>query len=223
MSTYTEYRDTRLTRIPQVSGLYAWYYRPRVVNRESIVKTLSRFFASESRITTSVHQRYGVKLVGSSAGEVVFGSDEGSVQSAMTDAFTNAEPFLEHFFASHYFAHFCRPIYIGIAKNLYDRVYCQHYVSLTDYWQDESGVSRYLSANGDATVQQVMDTLDLSHSFALEARVRGIAPSELSVSILETDQIPDSIGSDATNNESTTRRALERLLQLLADPICGRR
>jgi len=164
-----------------------------------------------------------VKLVGSSAGEVVFGSDEGSVQSAMTDAFTNAEPFLEHFFASHYFAHFCRPIYIGIAKNLYDRVYCQHYVSLTDYWQDESGVSRYLSANGDATVQQVMDTLDLSHSFALEARVRGIAPSELSVSILETDQIPDSIGSDATNNESTTRRALERLLQLLADPICGRR
>jgi hypothetical protein len=220
MSEYTEFRDARLTRIPQVSGLY---YRPRVVNREAIVKTLSRFFASESRITTSVHQRYGVKLVGSSAGEVVFGSDEGSVQSAMTDAFTNAEPFLEHFFASQYFAHFCRPIYIGIAKNLYDRVYGQHYVSLADYWQDESGVSRYLAANGDATVQQVMDTLDLSHSFALEARVRGIAPSELSVSILETDQIPDSIGSDTASNESTTRRALERLLQLLADPICGRR
>lgn len=224
MSTYSEYAGRLLTRIPERPGLYAWHYRPRMVNREAILRTLGRFFAPESRVTTSVSHRYGIKLVGSATGEMVFGSDEESVSSAMSEAFDNAEPFLNWFFRSEHFAHFCRPIYIGIAKNLNERVYRQHYVSLTEFWQDDSGVTRYLFANPEATVQQVMDSLVLPHSFALEARVRGIAPTDLTASILETEQMPDTIGSDSmASNEPATRRALERLLQLLADPICGRR
>ena len=224
MSTYTEYAGRLFTRIPERAGLYAWYYRPRTVTREAILSTLTKFFLSENRITTTVSQRYGVKLVGSVSAQLVFGGEEESVPSAMDHAFDSAEPFLKHFFASEHFAHFCRPIYIGIARNLYERVYRQHYVALTELWQDESSVTRYLSANDEATVQQVMDTLDLPHSFALEARVRRISPTDLTVSVLETEQLPESVGPDLMNSsEPATRRALERLLQLLADPICGRR
>ncbi|WP_211109554.1 hypothetical protein [Azospirillum tabaci] len=224
MSTYTEYVGQRLTRIPARPGLYAWYYRPKSVDREAILRTLGRFFSSESQVNTTVTHRYGVKLIGSAQGEIVFGSEEESVPNAMKEAFDRAEPFLEWFFQSQEFVHFCRPIYIGIAKNLNDRVYKQHYVSLTEFWEDNSSVTRYMSVHPDASVQKVMDALELPHSFALEARVRGIPPMDLVVSILETDQMPESIGPDnIATNESKTRRALERLLQLLADPICGRR
>lgn len=224
MSSYKEYSSRRLADIPEQPGLYAWYYRPRSVNRENILRTLNRFFAPEHRISTEISHRYGMKLVGTAVGEIVFGSDQETVSKAMEEAYDNAEPFLDSFFKSEHFVHFSRPIYIGIARNLKERVYRQHYVSLTEMWQDHSPATRYLQANPDASVQQVMNSLDLAHCFALEARVRGIAPSDLLVAVLTTDQMPESIGSDSvTSSEPASRRALERLLQLLADPICGRR
>jgi len=80
-----------------------------------------------------------------------------------------------------------------------------------------------MAANDHVTVQAVMDSLDLPHSFALEARVRGISSKDLMVTVLVTEHMPTAIGSDDTGSDSSTRRALERLLQLLSDPICGRR
>jgi hypothetical protein len=94
---------------------------------------------------------------------------------------------------------------------------------LTQLWDDSSAVSRFLAANEDVTVQTVMDRLDLSHSFALEARVRGISAKDLMVTVLVTERMPKAIGPDDGGSDSSTRRALERLLQLLSDPICGRR
>ena len=222
-SGFQEFQGSRVSYVPDSPGLYAWYYRPTSIRRKSTPGTLTRFLASETRITTHVHQRYGVRVVGQSLGETFLGAEQQAVGAAVVDAFEEAEPFLDWFFRSEQFVHFCRPVYIGIARNLYDRVYSQHYLSLTDYWDDTSEVSRFIAANNQTTVQNVMDRLDLPHSFALEARVRGISSKDLMACVLVTDEMPAGIGPDTPTSNSSTRRALERLLQLLSDPICGRR
>jgi hypothetical protein len=220
---FQEFQGSLVSYVPDKPGLYAWYYRPTFIHRETTPGTLTRFLSSEMRITTHVHQRYGVRVTGRSIGETFLGADQQAVGAAVAEAFAQAEPFLDWFFRSEQFVHFCRPVYIGIARNLYERVYSQHYLSLSEYWDDGSPVSRFLSVNSDTTVQNVMDRLDLPHSFALEARVRGISSKDLMVSVLVTDEMPSAIGSDTASSDTATRRALERLLQLLSDPICGRR
>ena len=220
---FQEFQGSRIAYVPDKPGLYAWYYRPTSIRRESTPGTLARFLSTETRITTHVHQRYGVRVTGQSIGETFLGAEQQAVGAAVAEAFDEAAPFLDWFFRSDQFVHFCRPVYIGIARNLYERVYNQHYLSLSEFWEDGSQVSRFLSANSETSVQNVMDRLDLPHSFALEARVRGISSKDLMVSALVTDQMPVAIGSDTASSDSATRRALERLLQLLSDPICGRR
>jgi hypothetical protein len=220
---YLEFQGTRVANVPERPGLYAWYYRPTSISREAALDTLGKFFLPESNITTLISHRYGMRTISRGVGQIFFGADEQPVDAAINDAFDRAEPFLNWFFKSQQFVHFCRPVYIGIAKNLYDRIYSQHLLSLIEYWDDASHVSRYIAANSQATVQAVMNSLDLPHSFALEARVRGISSNNLMVSVLPTDTIPTDDGLDNSLSESSTRRALERFLQLLSDPICGRR
>jgi hypothetical protein len=220
---FMEFQGSRISRIPERPGLYAWYYRPTAVRREFTAKTLAHFISIDTRITTQIQQRYGMRIVGDATGEVFLGSDKQAASEAIAEAFDAAEPFLDWFFRSDRFVHFCRPVYIGIAQNLYDRVYNQHYLSLIQLWDDNSPVSRFMSTNDDVTVQTAMERLELPHSFALEARVRGISSKDLMVTVLPTEHMPKAIGPDNGGSDSSTRRALERLLQLLSDPICGRR
>jgi hypothetical protein len=217
-----ELRGDKVTDAPDSPGLYAWYYRPISPTTESVKRTLAQLLSTRPIISTKITQRYGVRYFGESFGEVVLGADERNVIDAINDAFEQAPLYLASLFESELFAYFCRPIYIGISKGLRERIYSQHFVSLIDYWDDGSRVGRFLSAHEDATVQLVMERLDLPHSFALEARVMGIAPRDLMVSIFPTDQLPPSIGDDGeSGKEPAARRALERLFQLLADPVCG--
>lgn len=220
---YLEFQGSRVAHIPEQPGLYAWYYRPTSIQQETTPATLARFLGGQVSISTEIQQRYGVRIAADMVGETLLGADRQPVADAIAEAFREAEPFLNWFFRSAQFAYFCRPMYIGIAKNLYERIYNQHYLSLTEYWEDTSGVSRFLATNGRASIQEVMDRLDLPHSFALEARVRGVSSKDLMVSVLVTEDMPSAIGPDTGASDTSTRRALERLLQLLSDPICGRR
>lgn len=225
MEAFNEFQGHKITNIPNTSGVYSWYYKPLTITRVSLSNTLGQFLKSESRITTSIIQRYGVRVRAEGSGTTVLGSEEQSIPEALEQAFANGEEFLTWFFRSPHSVHFSRPIYIGIAKNLYDRVHNQHYVTLLDYWDQDHKVSKFISARPGAVVQEVMDELEVPHSFAIEARVKGIRPRDLMVAILETECMPLDIGPDLESsvNESGTRRSLERILQLLSDPICGRR
>ena len=209
---------------PDQPGLYAWYYRPIRPNKESVLSTWTRLLSAQPVITTRVVQRYGVRFISEGSGSVVLGANERTVAETISEALERAPNYFVDLLDSDQFIHFCRPIYIGIAKDLRERIYSQHYVSLIDYWDEEHRVGRFLKSHENATVQLVMEKLDLPHSFALEARVMGISPRDLLVSIYPTTQLPDEIGPDnEAGADSSTRRALERLLQLLADPVCGRR
>jgi hypothetical protein len=219
-----ELRGDRVIDAPEVPGLYAWYYRPVRPEQAELVSTWKRLLSNQPTISTRVTQRYGVRYVNEGVGSIVIGSDEVDIAEAIKEALERAPAYFESLLASHQFIHFCRPIYIGIAKNLRERIYSQHYLSLIDYWDEERRVGRFLKSHPEATVSFAMERLELPHSFALEARVMGISPRDLSVSLFPTPKVPDSIGADSENgSESATRRALERLLQLLTEPVCGRR
>jgi hypothetical protein len=225
ITTQTEYQGSQIARIPHQQGLYAWYYKPGVIDEQAISKTLSSFLGTTIEISTSIQMRYGVRLISTSPLNLVCGEQQETASKVLDEAIANADKFFLDFFKSNAVQIFTRPIYIGIAENLHKRVYRQHYLSLTEMWDDNHPVSRHLTAYPQATVESVMKLLSLSHTFALEARVRQIAPRDLVVHIFPTTTLPKDIGpdSDEPKQDTAARRALERLLQLVADPICGRR
>jgi hypothetical protein len=220
-----QFQGSRISRVPSYSGLYAWYYKPLVVDEEAIVKTLTSFIDISTKVLTEIEMRYGLKLTSKSILRAEFGSQKQSAYEVINQVASQSDNFLTDFFKSNFVQSFSRPIYIGIAKNLNTRVYNQHYSNIVEMYDITSPVNRYLSIHSNATVQEVMDNLELPHSFALEARVRNIAPRDLVVNIFTTDLLPNDIGIDSDDPQFDTpsRRALERLLQLVADPICGRR
>lgn len=224
-TTQTQYQGSHIARIPHQQGLYAWYYQPNVVDENAISKTLSSFLGATIEISTSIQMRYGVRLISTSPLNLVCGEQQQTASKVLDEAIANADKFFLDFFKSNAVQIFTRPIYIGIAKDLHKRVYRQHFMSLSEMWDDNHLVSRHLTAYPQATVESVMKQLNLSHSFALEARVRQIAPRDLVVHVFPTSTLPKDIGpdSDEPKQDTTARRALERLLQLVADPICGRR
>ncbi|MEB3290026.1 MAG: hypothetical protein VKI82_08920 [Leptolyngbya sp.] len=221
----TSFQGNQITKVPTESGLYAWYYKPLVVDEGNIAKTLSSFLQDSPKAVAQIEMRYGLRLVSEFFLKPEFGSQRQSPPDLIEQVINESSSFLVDFFKSSETQHFSRPIYIGIAKNLNDRVYKQHYTSLIEMYDMRSPVYRHLSLNPNSTVQEVMDKLNIPHTFALEARVRNIAPRDLAVNIFVTNSLPKDIGSDidAPELETPARRALERLLQLVADPICGRR
>jgi hypothetical protein len=215
----------QIARIPQISGLYAWHYKPLLADTNTLTKTLISFVDNQGEIQTQINMRYGVRLIAESSLNMFYGSQNQSLSEIFSEAIQYGENFITHFFKSEAVQLFTRPIYIGIAKNLYTRVYQQHYLSLDQMWNDNSRISKYLTLHRDATVQKIINELDIPHSFALEARVRKIAPRDLMVNIFPTKDIPSEIGNDNEDIKADTnyRRILEKVLQIMADPICGRR
>ncbi|KYC40740.1 hypothetical protein WA1_24180 [Scytonema hofmannii PCC 7110] len=215
----------QIARIPPVSGLYAWYYRPLVVDTLVVSQTIASFLETPSEMLTEIEMRYGVHLVSKSTLKFVYGSQRQIASEVLDEVVACAENFLIDLFKSNALYFFTRPIYIGIAKNLYRRAYLQHYISLDEMWNDTSSISKHLNIFPNASVKSTMKQLNIPHSFPLEARVRRIAPRDLMVHIFPTNSLPAEIGEDNDDTEfdTTSRRALEKLLQLVSDPICGRR
>ncbi|XDE61326.1 hypothetical protein AB3M80_22505 [Arthrospira platensis BEA 1257B] len=214
-----------IARIPETSGLYAWYYKPLVIEPKSVEQIISSFLDPPGEISTEIQMRYGVRLVAKLSLDVVYGFKRQLASAVIANAIDSADNLLVNFLKSNSVYFFTRPIYIGIAKNLKQRVYRQHYLCLDELWNEDSPVSKYLNLCPDATVQLTMETLNLPHSFALEARIRKIPLRDLVVHIYPTNALPSDIGPDTEDieSDSASRRALEKLLQLVADPICGRR
>jgi len=218
------FQGDKIANIPSCSGLYAWYYKPLVINEREIIRALSSFLDNSPKLSVEIEMRYGLKLVSKSSLNAEIGSQK---QSALV---SQADSFLIWFFKSDLVQNFSRPIYIGVAKDRYKRIYNQHYSDLLKMYDiSESSyrdLSRYLSVYPDSTVQEVMTQLHLSYSFALEARVRNIAPRDLAVSVFTTNSLPNNIDSDDLQADTPDRRQLERLerlLHLIADPVYGRK
>lgn len=212
-----------LIKVPKVSGLYAWYYKPLVVDSQTAIQSISSFFDFPGRISTEVEMRYGVRLVANAYPITVHGYNRESAEDVIKQTLSSSGVFINELFKSDALEIFTKPLYIGMAKNLHKRVYLEHYQLLDELWNDQSPISTYLRLNPQSTVRDVMDNLDIDHSFALEARVRKIATRDLMVRILQTNYPGSDQDSDDRSLDRTEQRALEKLLQIISDPVCGRR
>ncbi len=200
------YQNQSLAEIPQTPGLYAWYYRPRRVDILNFTTRFDALLQQRYVISTEVEFRYKRKVVVKNTG-----IDQPDPQQT---SFGDAAPVLADLFAGESFLGFCRPLYIGVAakQTLYTRVYQQHFMDFSSYWQDNSNVNTFLIRNPNATLDELLSETGKDVSFALQARYFGISPQDLAVSVLPVDA------------ESADKLfAIEKLLHLLADPVCGRR
>lgn len=217
------FRGGRIAQAPKGPGIYAWYYKPRLADWGVISSQLTRLLDSHVQIETRASFRYGIQLRSSSPAKLYYQSERKEFGDSITDLSDSERKMVVRFLTDDTFLSFSRPLYIGIARSLSKRVYDQHYSTLVAYWDDASEVNRYMLAHPMATVEQLVAELQLKRSFALEARARGIAPGDLVVYAYHSSEFVDAINEDGEADEEEMRRSLERVLHLLADPICGRR
>lgn len=214
-------QGTETVKAPSKPGIYAWYYRPLAVTAQNVARvadSFGQFVDNPAHASTEIKLRYNMKWEGEALLTVKHGTGR-PARELMKNIVEEGGDFFANFIRHAMVPYFARPIYIGIAKDLYERVHKQHAETLARYWQLDSDISRYLSAHPEADVQGVMRALDLKHSFALEARVRCLAPRDLVAFICPTETLP---AGDENSPDPSPRRALEQVLQLLADPVCGR-
>ncbi len=218
-----ELRGPQTSEAQDLPGVYAWYYVPDVsveLFEEKVLPVLESFVNEERRVKLSVSDLYRMQLVGSTTvcRDVLDGSRtlRDSLQVLLREPFVR-----ERFLSREFVTAFCRPIYIGItSRSLRTRVYEEHYLALDDLWDERSAVTSFLARFDTAVpVDKVASDLGLKHTFALEARVRGIRPRDLLAQML---YLPQEIADRLEIDEGTPIRDLERLLHLISFPICGR-
>ncbi len=206
-----EFQGSDIFDTPELPGIYAWYYRPHMF-RDQEAKTLGKLITSPSSIKTEIVMRYGLMWEVDSDVNILHGgkNNRQPADKVVSEAVIDESDLITPFLQSLMVPYFAIPLYIGIhRKSLRVRVK-EHYDSLTQLWEPEEPISKYLGNHPDADVEEVLNQLGLTHSFAINARVKGIAPRDLVVCVCPIE-IPGKL------------RDLERILQILVDPICGRK
>jgi hypothetical protein len=223
---FQAYRGSRLFQIDSVPGIYAWYFQPFVETSwsfDNVAKTFASLLNSPPQIRTTVDLRYGIRWEVSTPMALAESSQTQRKDSQLFERVSEGSPFLKDFITSNLAPAFSRPLYIGLSEDLNRRICKDHYEALSEFWEDDSFVSRYVTANQLATVGQTMHDLSIGHSFALEARVRAISPADLVVFV---QPLPELLTlSDKTQSKSDLPkklREIEKVLQWLADPVCGK-
>lgn len=205
-----EFQGGDIVDTPRERGIYAWYYRPRVFSKRE-VEILSKLITTPMSVKTEIGMRYGIFWETDSKSKILHRGKEihQFVNELFTDLTGEATELIELFFKSLLIPYYAKPLYIGQTENLYQRVYKEHYTDLQKYWETNNKISQYLEEYPDADVQDVLKRFDEKHSFAINARVKGIAPKDMLVCVCPIDL-------------QCNLRNLERMLQILADPICGK-
>ncbi len=194
--------------VPKHSGIYAWYYRPQA-SGNNVSGILGQLIKTPFRVKTEIAMRYRVIWTAESEAEVLHGAELHPADQVVAKIVTDGGELIKSLLQQAMVPYFATPLYIGISRDLSRRVK-EHYDSLTQLWETDAPVSNYLEQNPDAAVEEVLNQFDLNHSFPLNARVKGIAPSDLVVCVFPVE-------------DQEKLRDLEQILQILADPICGRR
>ncbi|MBI2377780.1 MAG: hypothetical protein HYV07_27505 [Deltaproteobacteria bacterium] len=221
-----QYYASQTASALDLPGIYAWYYAPDVRSPEAftsrVLPVLESFVHDDRTAYLEVSDSYRMRLVGEASLHRA-PTERGRTLREILDLLVKEPAVRNQFFSRTFITAFCRPIYIGLTeRSLRTRVYEEHFLGLDSLWDENSAVSRYLSAGREAvSVDEVAARLGLNHSFALEARVRGIRTRDLLAQLLylPRELIDWLVEEDGGRNPL---RDLERVLQLLSFPVCGR-
>lgn len=217
MQSVKGYLGTKITEIPDEIGIYAWYFSPNAqmhMSMDRVGTILANILNAPPSYKTVIGYRYGVRW--ESSGELKMKSTNAKLGERAISEMIGGKQFLRSFMSEALVPCFSRPLYIGISKNVRNRVNNDHYKLLSNFWEPSSSVSKYLDTHKDATVSDVMEALSIKHSFSLEARVRGININQLLVYVYPL------LSSDILIKDEQELSDLESVLQWLADPVCGR-
>ena len=204
----TEFQGSEIVETPAQSGIYAWYYRPQA-SGNNVPDILGQLIKTPFRVKTEIAMRYRVTWTAESEVDVLHGAERQPADRVVANIVTDGGELIKSLLQHAMVPYFATPLYIGISRNLSRRVK-EHYDSLTQLWETDAPVNSYLEQNPHAAVEDVLDQFNLNHSFPLNARVKGIAPNDLVVCVFPVE-------------DQEKLRDLEQILQILADPICGRR
>ncbi len=209
-----EFQGSDIVDTPELPGIYAWYYRPRVLGKgtKSVAEILGKLITNPAGVKTEIAMRYGLTWIVNSDVDVLYGGQQKRqlANKIVSDTVSDGDDLMKFFLQNLMVPYFAKPLYIGIdQKNLRRRIK-EHYDSLTQLWDSDEPVSRYLAGHPNADIQEVLDHVGSDHYFAINARVKGITPRDLVVCVYPV-KTPSGL------------KDLERILHLLADPICGRR
>jgi hypothetical protein len=211
---------------PETPGIYGWYYVPKFTDEAEFASKLSALCMSAGSMEGRVRIDYGVSL--NYEAQVVPRYERRGELDLISEALNKNLPAMRGAFENFLVPFFTRPIYIGMAKNLKQRLYNDHYKEMLGHWEPRSPVSMFLqtynrAATPHLSVDDLMTKLSLTHSFALDARVRGFPPRELKAYFIETNEFEPGASEKLTDEEERmTRRTIERLFQLICLPVCGR-
>ena len=210
-----EFQGSDIVATPECPGIYAWYYRPRAfgTGTKSVAEIMGKLITNPAGVKTEIAIRYGLTWKVDSDVNVLHGEKRDPAHEVVSGLVADSGDLVKSFLQNLMVPYFAKPLYIGIAnKNLRRRIK-EHYDLLDRLWDSNTLVSKHLEDHPDATVEEVLKQFNLPHSFALEARVKRITPRDLLVCVYQIERLDnlDDLGK------------LEQILQLLADPICGRR
>ena len=211
-----EFQGSSRIPIPELPGIYAWYYRPAALGKQT-TEILGKLITNPSSVKTEIAMRYGLTWEADSDVNILHSAERKPADKFISETTANSGGSIKSFLLDFMVPHFAKPLYIGIHRtNLHERI-LQHRDLLTRLWNSESPVHQYLSTHPNATVEKVIKELNrnvpdlnLKHTFALNARVKGLTLRDLVV-----------YACPIQNSEQLSK--LEQILQLLTDPICGRR
>jgi hypothetical protein len=217
-------RFTDLTRAPESAGIYAWYYRIELSDKDILdcintcVVTVSleqkceivRTFLERRLFNHYREQPYFIKLTGALKPEY-----SGTVENqySISQSLVNRLAVDPHRLKRlKYLLHqavpfFASPIYIGIAANLRTRL-LKHKTLIERYQQSMAAMSADLpsESESESDAEAVRD-----HSFAKEvATTRRFVAYNLFVHVMEL------------GTEEDMRGDLENLLNRINFPLCGR-
>ena len=203
-----EFQGSNIVDTPELPGIYAWYYRPHTFG-ENVSEIMGKLIKHPARVKTEIALRYRLMWAIDSDFEVLYGAKGTPADEVVSGLVTNSGDLTKTFIQNVMVPHFAKPLYIGKSNNLFRRIYKEHYLSLAQLWDMDASVSQYLASHPDAAVEEVLEKLGLKHSFAIEARVKRIATRDLVVCVCTFENLVE-------------LRNLEQILQILADPICGK-
>ena len=210
-----EFQGSDIVDTPECPGIYAWYYRPRVFGKgtKNATEIMGKLITNPIGVKTEIAMRYGLTWAVDSNVDVLYGAKREPADNVLSETVASGGELIESFLQNLMVPYFAKPLYIGIdTKSLHRRIK-EHCDLLDSLWNPNSGVSKYLTGHRNATVEEVLAELDLTHSFAVEARIMEITLRDLVVCVYQIEEL---------DNPAELQK-LEDILQLLADPICGRR
>src|SRR4051812_40361998 len=85
----SELQGDDIATAPNVTGIYAWYYRPRIfyeTEKDGVAEVISQFMNTRTRLQADVRIRYGLRLHGEAALDMLYGSGEVPAAEVISEA-----------------------------------------------------------------------------------------------------------------------------------------